>query len=499
MTKFKNRIIKAAAAVVAACLVAVGSMSALAIEVDYELVSIAGGFIRVNRYTGVLQGSTENISGDLIIPSEASGVKITSIADSAFYGREAITSVTIPAGITSIGDQAFASCLSLKTVKISEGVTSMGKDVFRYCYSLTDVSLPTTLNAINDNAFYKCIALENITVPNGVNRIGTYAFAECDKLKSVSLPSTVTSIGDYCFSNCVKLSSITLPSGLATVPTAVLSGCTSLEKLVVADGVQSISGLAFRGCSNLKSISLPDSISSIIASAFDGCGNVTFYVNAGSYSQAFAAANKIPFVLGTLDGGVSNTPVNPGDTSGNYAETPFSDVKNHWAKSSIEWAYAMGYFKGATATTFAPEKYLDRAMMVSVLYRAEGSPSVGKATFSDVKSSDYFANAAAWGQSTGIVDGTSATKFSPTLNITREQLATMLYRYAQYKGMDVSARGDLSKFKDTSKISDYAGTAMSWAVGAGIMDGMSSARLEPRGNATRAQATVMLQRFENLK
>lgn len=209
----------------------------------------------------------------------------------------------------------------------------------------------------------------------------------------------------------------------------------------------------------------------------------------------FAAANKIPFVQGTLEG---DTPSNPGSSDGSYAETPFTDVKTHWAKSSIEWAYAMGYFKGATATTFAPEKNLDRAMMISVLYRAEGSPATGSASFTDVKSSDYFAKAAAWGESTGIISGTSATKFSPTLNITREQLATMLYRYAQYKGMDVSARGDLSRFKDASKVSDFAGTAMSWAVGAGIMDGMSSARLEPRGNA-RAQATVMLERFENLK
>lgn len=492
MSRFKNRIIKAVSAILAVCTLAAVSSTAFAMEVDYETVAIAGGFIRVNRYTGVLQGSTENISGDLVIPSEVAGVKVTSIANSAFYGREGLTSVTIPGTVESIGDQAFTSCLSLKSVKIADGVMTMGKDAFRYCYALTDVTLPKTLTAIKDYSFYKCIALESVKIPSGVSSLGSYVFAESTKLQTVSLPDSVKAIGDYCFNNCSSLTSINLPSGLSEVSTALLSGCSSLEKLVLADGIQSVSDLAFRGCSSLRTMSFPDSVTSIRASAFEGCGNITFYVNAGSYSQAFAAANKIPFVIGTLEQD------KPDDDTGSYAETPFTDDKSHWAKSSIEWAYAKGYFNGTTATTFSPQANVNRGMLVSVLYRMDGSPATGTASFSDVSSKSYYAKAVAWGVSIGVVNGMGGDKFSPSLNITREQLATLLYRYAEHKGMDTSARGDLSQYKDNTSVSNFAGTAMSWAVGSGVMNGVSSAKLSPRGNATRAEAAVMLQRFESL-
>lgn len=494
MGRFRKRAMKLLSAALAACVLAAAlPMGALAIEVDYETLAICGGFIRVNRYTGVLQSSNQTLTGDLVIPEEIHGVKITSIADSAFYGCEALTSVTVPASVQSIGDQAFTSCLSLKTAKIAEGVTSMGKDVFRYCYALTDVSLPSTLNAVEDYAFEKCLKLESISIPDGVEHIGNYAFANCDKLTSVSLPDSVTSLGDYCFNNCTALTDVSIPAGISTIPTAFFSGCSALEKVVLPNGVESISGLAFRSCKSLKVLSLPDSITSIRASAFDGCGNVTFYVNAGSYSQAFAAANKIPFELGTLK------PDDPEDDPGNYPATPFTDDKNHWARKYIEWAYAKGYFAGTTTSTFSPDAPVNRGMLVSLLYRMEGSPATGTSSFNDVAAKAYYANAVAWGESTKVVSGVSEGRFAPAQNITREQLATMLFRYAEYKGMDTSKRGDLSQYKDTARISNFAGAAMAWAVGSGIINGKGNATLDPRGNATRAEAAVMLQKFDSLK
>lgn len=494
MGRFKNKVIQLFSTVLAVCfLTAALPIGALAMEVDYETLSICGGFIRVNRYTGVLQSSNMTLSGDLVIPEEIHGVKITSIADTAFARCEALTSVTIPSSVQSIGDQAFTSCLSLKSAKISEGVTTMGKEVFRYCYSLTDVSLPSTLTAVEDYSFDRCLKLESISIPSGVKRIGSYAFANCDKLASVSLPDTVVSMGDYCFCNCTALTDVSIPAGIPTIPTALFSGCSALEKLVLPNGVESVSGLAFRGCKNLKALSLPDSVTSIRASAFDDCGNVTFYVNAGSYSQAFAAANKIPFELGNLE------PDDPNDGPGNYPATPFTDDKNHWARKYIEWAYAKGYFAGTTSSTFSPDAPVNRGMLVSLLYRMEGSPAAGTSSFNDIAAKAYYANAVAWGESTKVVSGVGDGKFAPAQNITREQLAAMLFRYAQYKGMDTSARGDLSQYKDTSRISKFAGTAMAWAVGSGIVSGKGSATLDPRGNATRAEAAVMLQKFDSLR
>lgn len=498
MSKIMNKIIRTVSALLAVCVLSSAPMSVSAMEVDYETVAIAGGFIRVNRYTGVLQGSTQNLTGALVIPEEAGGVKITSIADSAFYGREGLTSVTIPGTVKSIGDQVFTSCLSLKSVKIGEGVTSMGKDVFRYCYSLTDVSLPSTLTAILDYSFYKCIALESIRIPNGVSSIGSYVFADSTKLKTVSLPNSVKSIGDYCFSGCTAISGVNLPTSLTNVPTALFSGCSSLEKIVVPTGVQSVSGLAFRGCSGLRTISLPASVTSVRASAFDGCSNVTFYVEDGSYSHAFAVANKIPCVVGTLENNTPDTPAE--DDLGSYAATPFTDDKSHWARKYIEWAYAKGYFNGVTPTTFMPDASVKRGMIVTVLYRMDGTPpTVGTANFTDVSPKDYYAAAISWAESNGIVDGVGNGKFAPENDITREQLATILYRYAKYKNMDISARGDLSRFKDNTSISSYAGTAVSWAVGSKIINGMTPATLEPLGTATRAQTTVMLKNFDNLQ
>ena len=286
-----------------------------------------------------------------------------------------------------------------------------------------------------------------------------------------------------------------LSGGVKYVGKSAFGGCSSLTRLILPEGVEKIYEGAFDGCKNLAVISMPNSINGIAFDSFDDCEKVTFYVNAGSYSQVFAAANNIPFVLGTL-----NDDQQGGNGSGgNYPATPFTDAQNHWAKSYIEWAYAMGYISGTTTTTFSPDRSITRGMLVAILYRIEGNPPAGTSSFTDVPSSQYYAKAVAWAQSTGVVSGITATAFGPDQNITREQLAAILYRYAQKKGLSTSARGDVSRFKDTSSISSYAGTAISWAVGEGILNGKGNSTLDPRGNATRAETAVMLKKFTDLK
>lgn len=494
MLRFTNKAKRLLCALLAVCLLlAAVPVAASAIEVDYETMAICGGFIRVNRYTGVLQGYGGTLTGDLVIPEAVESTRITAIASRAFYGCDEITSVTVPSSVESIGDEAFQSCLLMKSAKISEGVTTMGKDVFRYCYALSDVSLPSTLTAVEDNAFYDCLGLTSISIPAGVDRVGAYAFAGCKKLASVSLPSTVVSLGEYCFSGCAALTSVNLPTGLSGISTAAFNGCSSLEKLVIPSGAQRIAGLAFRGCRSLKSLSLPDSITSIVGSAFDGCEDVTFYVNAGSYAQAFAAANGIPFKVGELPND------DPDDNPGNYSPTPFTDDKNHWSRKYVEWAYAKGYISGTSSTTFSPDMKISRGMIAAILYRMEGSPAVGAPSFTDLESGRYYVNGVAWAESTKVVSGIGDGKFGPNQNITREQLAAMLYRYAQYKGKNTSVQGNMSQYRDTAQISGWAGTAMSWAVGSGIISGKGNATLDPKGTASRAEAAVMLQKFDSLK
>lgn len=496
------------------------SMEASAIPANIEIYAVGDGqYIGLNKLTGVLEHATESMPENLVIPASINGYPVTSIADRLFQGRNGsendpndngIVSVTVPSSVRSIGDQAFASCTLLKSVRVEEGATSLGKNAFEYCYSLENVSLPSTLTSIEDYTFSTCLALRAITIPSGVSRIGSHAFFKCKNLVSVTMPDRITTIGDYTFSECTSLQSITLPASLSNISTALFNGCTALnhvevsgsvesvgksafgncitlEKLILPEGVERISEHAFDNCRSLKILSLPKTINSISTDSFYGCDNVTFYVINGSYAQVFASANRIPFVSGTLD------------PSPDYPETPFLDVKDHWAKSSIEWAYAKGYFKGTSPTKFSPDSPVNRGMLVTVLYRMEGSPTVGTSNFTDVKANDYFASAVAWAQRTGVVNGMGNNTFKPYNNITREQLATMLYRYARYKQMNTSAQGNLSKFKDVSDISDYAGSAISWAVGSGIINGITSVKLSPKGTATRAQSAVMLQKFESLR
>lgn len=141
---------------------------------------------------------------------------------------------------------------------------------------------------------------------------------------------------------------------------------------------------------------------------------------------------------------------------------------------------------------------MNRAMLATVIYRMAGSPAgAAKAPFTDVAAADWFADAVAWAYENGVVKGMSATSFAPLQEITREQLAVMLLRYADLCGYDTSARASLKDFADAAKVSDYAADAMQWAVANGILNGTDGKRLDPAGSATRAQCAAMLVRFQD--
>lgn len=175
---------------------------------------------------------------------------------------------------------------------------------------------------------------------------------------------------------------------------------------------------------------------------------------------------------------------------------PFTDVAGHWALDAIRYVYEQGLMTGTTTATFSPEKTITRGMIAAILYRLEGSPDVsGGEAFSDVDSGMYYGSAIQWAQANGIVEGYTSGRFGPDDAITREQLAVILYRYAAYKKLDVSASADLSGFADQDQISDYAADALSWANAAGLITGTKADTLSPKGSATRAQAAAILMRF----
>ena len=173
---------------------------------------------------------------------------------------------------------------------------------------------------------------------------------------------------------------------------------------------------------------------------------------------------------------------------------PFSDVsRTAWYHAGAAYAYHYGLMNGTSSTKFSPNGNTVRAMLVTILWRTEGQPG-GRSTFSDVAAGQYYTDAVAWAADNGIVTGYANGAFRPTGQMTREQLAAVLYRYAAYCGRDTSARADLSGFSDSGSVSAYAKDAMAWAVAEGLISG-SGDRLQPGGTASRAQLAVILMRF----
>lgn len=178
----------------------------------------------------------------------------------------------------------------------------------------------------------------------------------------------------------------------------------------------------------------------------------------------------------------------------------FSDVPgvDYWGHEGIDFVVENGLFNGMSATTFEPDTTMTRAMLVTVLWRAAGMPMQGTNPFYDVPENVWFTDAVKWASDCDLVNGMQEGKFCPQENITREQMAAILYRYAQYNAQDVSGMADLSAFPDELTVSGWAENAMCWAVAKGIIGGLQTGEttiLLPQGNATRAQVATILMRF----
>lgn len=179
-------------------------------------------------------------------------------------------------------------------------------------------------------------------------------------------------------------------------------------------------------------------------------------------------------------------------------ENPFTDVKeSDWFYETVKYVNENGIINGMTEDTFAPATQLTRAMLVTILYRVEGSPEVeSDSKFSDVKNSDWYGAPVIWAAENGIVNGVSETEFAPNNAITREQIAAIMYRYAGSKNIDTKLEGNgVAAFSDASTVSTWAKDAMSWAVNAKLINGKTETTVNPQDKATRAEAATIIMRF----
>ena len=474
---------------------------------------------------------------------------VTSIGSSAFSGCSSLNSVTIPNSVTSIGSSAFSGCSSLSSVTIPNSVTSIGDSAFENCSSLSSVTIPDSVTSIKGNPFSGCSGLTDITVSeqnknysseDGVlfNKDKTELVSyPSRKNKSYNIPTSVTSIGDSAFKKCSSLSSVTIPDGVTSIGSSAFSGCNSLSSVTIPDGVTSIESYAFFGCLELKNVIIPAN-TSVGYYAFgwyfynsDGqtgwistIDGFIAMVTEGSDGERYCKENGIKYETshsftnyvynndaqvgkdgtetaicdngcGTTDTRVKKGTALPEPTTS--VTELFCDVPSSaWYVDYVQFVYDNGLMKGTSETTFEPETTLSRAMVAQILYNRAGKPDVsGEAKFNDVPKDQWYYQAVQWAGEQGIVNGVGDGKFEPEADVTREQLAMMLYNAQGKPEVDSS----LSGFEDTNTISDWAVNAVKWAVSEKIINGSKEngkLYINPTGNATRAEAATMFTRYD---
>lgn len=221
---------------------------------------------------------------------------------------------------------------------------------------------------------------------------------------------------------------------------------------------------------------------------------LSYLPDAGYMGQATIPVTYIT-AAGIETTGVIKVSVSTKTDSAQFKDVTRSNVGT-WAADAVDFAYHFGLVSGVSKTEFAPNSPMTRAQLVTVLYRAAGSPSVTVSTnFEDLDVGSYYYSAVVWANVNGIVNGTSDTTFSPDSRLTRQQLAAILYRYARAFGGDTSYTGNLSHFTDRRQVDTYATTPMIWAVSHEIISGTSDTTLSPLSTATRAQVVVILHRY----
>jgi len=270
-------------------LTAVTVTAATSGDFTYELIN-GDTEVEIIGYTGA--------GGAVEIPSDITGLPVTSIRYQAFLGKTSITSMTVPDSVENIGYGAFRSCINLASIDLSNNITAIANDTFYTCGSLTSVIIPDNVTIIHDYAFAYCRKLTSVTVPDKVTSIGNSSFFYCDMLVSIDLPDSLRTIGSlafhtckslvsvtipenvtvinsFTFYSCISLTSVTMPENLTSIGTSAFSTCTSLTSVTIPGNVTTIGNQVFRLCGSLTSLAIPSSVTSIGVMVFYQCFNLT--------------------------------------------------------------------------------------------------------------------------------------------------------------------------------------------------------------------------------
>lgn len=403
---------------------------------------------------------------------------VETIEEGAFYGAEKLRAVSLPDSLVTIGFQAFRLS-GLQIIEFGKNVRTIGDFAFEYT-PLVYVNCGQSLESVGIYAFHDCQELLMAVFPATLKEIGEGAFYQCEKLVNCCFEGDVPVIGDFTFrsGSFYGMYSITYVEGIQTdiLPELVLwyrqgkAGWADLKQYRTSEWTEEEHAHDFH-----MQVIEPTCIENGAVIFTCSCGTALIVEELYSQGHQYDKWHGNCIHCGKKDG--------------------MDDVKDtDWFASSVYYALKNGLMNGVSEFVFAPNSPMTRAMLVTVLWRYEGSPKEGKNTFTDVPAGQWYTDAVAWAAENGIVGGVGNGKFDPNGNITREQMAAILYRYAQKKGFDTSAKGDLNGFPDKASVSAWATDAIAWTVAEGIING-NGGKLDPQGNATRAQVATILMRF----
>lgn len=335
-----------------------------------------------------------------------------------------------------------------------------------------------------------------IEVPSEIDgytvvQVGTSAFYNLDEITSITLPETVTSIYRFAFENCTALESIDIPEGLESISYGAFTNCASLTELVLPSTLQWMGWYVFYGCESLETITI---LAKDIVPE-DGFGDETFdvalaaiYGYSDTYVEDYCEAANIRFI--------------PLDEEGNPTEelyAGFPDVAdNQWYAEAVRYNAIRGFITGYKTGKFGPADTLKRQDFVVILARIAGADLDAfedvECDMPDVAAGSYYANAVKWAVENEIVTGYQNGKFGVGDNITREQVATILYRFMGSPKV-ISPTKTLKPFDDKDSISSFAKTAMVWAIQNGIISGKNETTLAPTATASRAEIATIVMRM----
>lgn len=457
------------------------------------------------------------------------GNGVESIGECAFLRCSSLTSISLPPSIQSIDRSPFYGCTSLNGIWVDTANENFSNDEFGILYNKSKTSLiqapavlqegyviPESVERIEASAFENCIGLTEIDIQQNVSYIGPRAFANCSSLKRVNFAPSDRENSALCneaFYACSSLEEIEIPYRIYQIGYAAFGACDALQKISIYLPLCIIDSLEYTlgeptscvifgyedstaevyALDHLQQFKLLECIHNytVIGQVAPSCTQKGYTEYFCSLCGEISRSDYIPSIgHNFIDGNCTQC----GEEEPEYDDV----ITTSWYYEAIEFVTDHGLMNGVSANSFEPDAPMTRAMVVTVLWRAEGQQKIGSNYYTDVPKGEWYTEAVAWASYYQIVNGVGDRKFDPNTPVTREQIATILFRYSDFLGEGTDGRSSLNSFPDHAKVHPWAKTQLSWAVAQGYIQGTQTPNgiyLDPQGNATRAQVATILMRF----